>query len=310
MKLLRALVLPLVMCGLAQPAVAAVHGPAAFFRKLDRQLCADFRGLNCRRKHPNHVVPKTKIEKPPSPPAPIAPPPIPKPTLKPEALQQTEVPAQLPPAPPVQIEPAPPVRVEPAPPIVVAAPPTSDPTCIAALKAKGVDVASVAQPPGEPSCVVIDPVQLKSILVNGAVLQLPDHPILNCVFANHFVDWMQDLGGPTAAATEGSILTQFYTGPGYQCRGRNGDASAKISEHGYGNAVDVERMKFSDGKTFLVHDAPDTTSPAYETLKAIRASACTRFTTVLGPGSNDAHREHFHFDSGVHGKSGTYKICE
>ena len=182
--------------------------------------------------------------------------------------------------------------------------------CVDELKVKHVDFDLVAQPSGLPACVVVQPVQLKSVLINGTNLQLPDHPILNCAFALNFVSWLQDLGGPAALEKEGTVLTHFYTGPGFECRGRNGDASAKISEHGFGNAVDVERLQFADGLKVLVHDAPDTTAPGYDVLKAIRASACTRFTTVLGPGSNAAHREHFHFDSGVHGKSGTYRICE
>ncbi len=188
--------------------------------------------------------------------------------------------------------------------------PSGNATCSDLLKAKHVDFESVGQPPGLPACVVLQPVQLKSVLLNGAILQLPDHPILNCEFALQFVSWLQDLGGPAAVENEGSALTHLYTGPGFVCRGRNGDISAKISEHGFGNAVDVERLQFGDGLKVLVHDAPDVTSPGYEVLNAIRASACTRFTTVLGPGSNAAHREHFHFDSGVHGKSGIYRICE
>jgi hypothetical protein len=186
----------------------------------------------------------------------------------------------------------------------------SDASCTAALKAKDVDFDVVAQPVAAPACDVQQPVQLKSIYVGGVAMQFPDQPILNCAFALQFVGWLRDVGGPAATQSEGFALTHFYTGPGFQCRGRNGDVTAKISEHGHGNAVDVERIKFSDGRVFAVHDALDPASPAFATLKAIRKSACARFTTVLGPGSNAAHREHFHFDSGFHGKSGTYTICE
>jgi hypothetical protein len=42
----------------------------------------------------------------------------------------------------------------------------------------------------------------------------------------------------------------------------------------------------------------------------LRTTACGYFTTVLGPGSNLAHATHYHFDLGVHGKSGNYRICE
>ena len=183
-------------------------------------------------------------------------------------------------------------------------------TCSADLEAKNVVFDLVSQPQGLPACIVAQPVQLKSALVNGERLLLPDRPTLNCGFALQFVSWLQDLGGPAALEKEGSALTHFYTGPGFVCRGRNGDISTKMSEHAFGNAIDVERLQFADGLIVPVRDASDKTAPGYEVLKAIRASACTRYTTVLGPGSNDAHREHFHFDSGTHGKSGTYRICE
>jgi hypothetical protein len=42
----------------------------------------------------------------------------------------------------------------------------------------------------------------------------------------------------------------------------------------------------------------------------LRTSACGYFTTVLGPGSNEAHKNHFHFDLALHGRSDNYRICE
>ena len=45
-------------------------------------------------------------------------------------------------------------------------------------------------------------------------------------------------------------------------------------------------------------------------MKTLRTTACGYFTTILGPGSNDAHKEHFHFDIGLHGASANYRICE
>ncbi len=244
--------------------------------------------------------------------------PIPVPTVKPEPpAKKLPIPAIVGPltrpapvSPSAKISPVPAVVVPVAPPAPVAIERPADPTCLATLKVKGVDFESVPQPPGLSACIVVQPVKLKSIQMDGFVLKLPDQPTFNCVFALRLASWLQESGGPLAAVKEGSSLTQLNTGPGYQCRGRNGDISAKISEHGFGNAVDIERMKFADGKVFLVHDALDATTEAYETLKALRASACTTFSTVLGPGANEAHREHFHFDLAFRGKSGTFKICE
>ena len=40
----------------------------------------------------------------------------------------------------------------------------------------------------------------------------------------------------------------------------------------------------------------------------IRASACTRFSTVLGPGSDGYHEEHIHLDLAE--RRNNYKLCE
>ncbi len=320
MKFLNAFFVGVLICGTSSLAMAATNGPAAFLRKMDRQFCANFNSQKCNHhKRRTKAAPKSKtiIEKPLASSPAVQPhvktETVPKPTPKPEISPPNKSAVVLPrPKPVIQVNPTPlpPVIISLKPSAPITIPQTSASNCLAALKAKNVEFASVPQPLGPPSCLVSQPVQLNAILVNGVKVQLPDKPILNCNFALSFATWMQELGGPAAIAKEGSGLTQFWTGPGYQCRGRNGDISAKISEHGFGNAIDVERLKFSDGLLVFVRDAPDATSPGYEVLKAIRASACQRFTTVLGPGSNEAHREHFHFDSGAHGKSGTYRICE
>ena len=320
MKLLLVLLFVFANCGLSKVALASSNDPAAFLRKIDRQLCANFKNVRCnphKRRASVALKTKRKIKKasllPILPPVPVITKLTPVPSLKLERLHQNNVPAVVPglkSEAPLTAVPSLTVVIPIGPSAPNSIPQPSVPACLAELKASGANFEPVAQPHGLPNCVVVQPVQLKSVLINGVVLQLPDHPTLNCAFAVKLVSWLQELGGPEAAAKEGTPLTAFYTGPGYQCRGRNGDVSGKMSEHGFGDAVDVERLKFADGKIFLVHDAPNPTSAAYETLKAIRASACTRFTTVLGPGSNSAHSEHFHFDLEAHGKTGTYRICE
>ena len=338
MKNISLFILLALMCGFSLPAQSAPHGPAAFLQKLDRQLCAKFRSLKCHRGK-RHVGPSNKSKSKASKPAdrtkaietPTFPAPIPQPVPKPQNLPALKTPAISPLVKPPLIVPfnktaavMPRVKDTVKPSVMLQTPviatdrlpsPTiasgsEDGNCLTALKLRGMAFDAVAQPAGSSNCIVRQPVQLKFMLIGRRVLQFPDHPILNCRFALHFTEWLQDFGEPVAIAKEGFALTQFFTGPGYVCRGRNGDISGKTSEHGFGNAIDIERLKFSDGRIFEVHDALNSTSPAYETLKAIRASACTRFTTVLGPGANTAHREHFHFDLGMHGKSSTYKICE
>lgn len=44
--------------------------------------------------------------------------------------------------------------------------------------------------------------------------------------------------------------------------------------------------------------------------RSIRDGACQKFTTVLGPGSEDgAHEDHLHLDLARHGRNGTRRVC-
>jgi len=46
------------------------------------------------------------------------------------------------------------------------------------------------------------------------------------------------------------------------------------------------------------------------TVDAIRIAACGWFTTVLGPGSDEAHTDHMHVDILQHGSSDRFRICQ
>jgi hypothetical protein len=163
---------------------------------------------------------------------------------------------------------------------------------------------------GTGECTVLDPVQLRGVETTLGRVELPGHPTLNCAFARQFAVWLSDIAVPATAALGEARLSSLSTGPGYQCRGRNGDSSAKISEHAFGNAIDIDGMTLTNDKRIEIPDVLDKQAPDRRMLMALRTSACGYFTTVLGPGSNAAHASHFHFDLGTHGKSGNYRICE
>ena len=193
----------------------------------------------------------------------------------------------------------PPLPSAPAPTII--APPQDGPVadCLADLSNSGVEFVSVPAPAGAGNCHVDLPVRLHGVLTASGNVALPDKPILNCRFARELALWLSE-----------AKLAKVWTGPGYECRGRNGDASAKLSEHAYGNAVDITTIATLDGRTIQIADAINPASPAFGVLRGLRTSACGHFSTVLGPGANAAHAAHFHFDMAVRGKSGTYRICQ
>jgi hypothetical protein len=159
-------------------------------------------------------------------------------------------------------------------------------------------------------CKVANPVQITAIASPAGRIDFPGEPVLNCIFAKRLASWVSDIAGPVVKAEAGEALVAISTGPGYQCRGRNGDGTAKISEHAFGNAVDIVSFTLASRESMPVANVARTGNVESRWLTALRISACGYFTTVLGPGANAAHAEHYHFDLGLHGKSGNYRICE
>jgi Extensin-like protein C-terminus len=78
----------------------------------------------------------------------------------------------------------------------------------------------------------------------------------------------------------------------FECRGQNRIVGAKLSEHGRANALDISAIRLKSGQ--LVRPADPAVSKDFRI--AMRASACARFTTVLGPGADGYHEDDIHID--------------
>jgi hypothetical protein len=90
----------------------------------------------------------------------------------------------------------------------------------------------------------------------------------------------------------------------YDCRGRNNIRAAQLSEHGRADALDVRDFKVADGRALTLTYV----NVAKDWRAAIRTSACARFSTVLGPGSDGFHEEHIHLDLAE--RRNGYKVCQ
>ena len=82
------------------------------------------------------------------------------------------------------------------------------------------------------------------------------------------------------------------------------------SEHAKGDAIDIGSFVLADGRRIPVKQQNSDIRLSTDLVHALRMTACGYFTTVLGPGSDTAHEEHLHFDSGMHGATPNYRICE
>ncbi len=148
-----------------------------------------------------------------------------------------------------------------------------------------------------------DMVELDSVLLDkGKRIDIKPAPLLRCEMAEQFALWVRD-DVVTRVAKAGLTLTSVETYDDYSCRGRNRIAGARTSEHGKGNAVDVRSLTFADKKVSMLTDkifAKDIRTDLHD-------SACARFTTVLGPGSDGYHEEHIHVDLAE--RHNGYRIC-
>ena len=108
----------------------------------------------------------------------------------------------------------------------------------------------------------------------------------------------------SAVATLGSPLRGIENFDSFECRGRNRIAGAKISEHGRANALDVRSFKLANGRAVELTDV----GIAKSLRENLRQSACARFSTVLGNGSDCYHESHVHLDL-IERRNG-YKMCQ
>jgi hypothetical protein len=209
-----------------------------------------------------------------------------------------------PPAPRLQAPPAPKADAPPA-------APEAD-LCLTGLKAAGFEI-EPAEPPqvANELCRIEIPVRLKAVPVPTkpeAAVRLADQPILACRFAGPFGRWIGDLVAPLVAGIKGAELKAVRTGPGFECRNRNRAAAGKLSAHAEGLAIDIAGFELANGTTLRIKPQGDTAPDP--PLAALRTAACGWFTTILGPGSDEAHHDHLHVDIERHGSSDRYRICQ
>ncbi|MEJ0051503.1 MAG: extensin family protein [Methylovirgula sp.] len=234
----------------------------------------------------------------------------PVPPLRPSDLVEQDGPP-LPPARPGDLRPANPVPVLPMPPVapapVAAAPapfvPAPDPTCPAVLQSKEIVVAAATAVSGPNGCGIATPVTLSAVILkDGTKVPFEPPSLIRCDLAETLGTWFREDVAPALKPAGG--LAKILGSNGYECRNRDHLVRAKLSEHAKGNALDLRGFVLRNGQTILIEkDAPQ---PVF--LTQIRATACTRFRTVLGPGGDVFHETHLHVD--LEQRHHDFRICE
>ncbi|MGY9047296.1 hypothetical protein P775_07585 [Puniceibacterium antarcticum] len=148
-------------------------------------------------------------------------------------------------------------------------------------------------------CGIDDAVRLRS--VNG--IKLSQSAMIDCTTAKTLKRWI-DTSLTPAIGVRGGGVTQINVAAHYVCRSRNNQPGAKISEHAKGHAIDISGFQMRDGTNITVLDDWDTIRDGL-LLRKLHKAACGPFGTVLGPGSDGFHKDHFHFDTARY-RSGSY----
>ncbi len=152
-------------------------------------------------------------------------------------------------------------------------------------------------------CGAAGQIQVSAIkLPNGKEVALRPSALIRCETADVIADWVREDLAPAAESYGG--LVRIEVAASYHCRPRNNVRGALMSEHGRANALDVRAIVMGNGRRFGV-DLPET---PITLLSEMRRSACARFTTVLGPGSDGYHENHFHVDLAQ--RRGGYRLCQ
>lgn len=128
--------------------------------------------------------------------------------------------------------------------------------------------------------------------------------VLTCGTVAALQNWV-DGGLRKAVGRMGGGVAGLRVAAHYSCRTRNNQPGAPISEHGKAKAIDISEVRLVNGDTLNVLRDYGKGKKGRVLAKARRA-ACGPFGTVLGPGSDGFHRDHFHFDSA---RWGTGPVC-
>ncbi|MDQ1186297.1 extensin-like domain-containing protein [Agrobacterium larrymoorei] len=183
--------------------------------------------------------------------------------------------------------------------------PPSEVACRTELRRLGVAFRDVARIADGPTCGIDYPIELSGLDSGVAIRPAVK---LNCQVTLAFAKWVKFELVPSSRFRYFSGVGRITPMGGYSCRKMNSRASNPWSEHARGNAIDIGTITLKNGKEIDVRTKSFFAFREKGLLKAVRSDSCKYFSTVLGPGSDPNHWNHFHFDLRTR-KSG-YRHCD
>jgi len=151
------------------------------------------------------------------------------------------------------------------------------------------------RPGAPPALPRLGPAQGNPVAGFGPVSMKPA-ATLACPIVSALDSWLAASVQPAALRWFGTRVVEIKQISAYSCRGMNGSSRAHISEHAFGNALDIAAFTLADGRQVTVKNGWKGMPEEQGFLRDIQAAACQQFNTVLAPGSNVYHYDHIHVD--------------
>ncbi|MGX1169681.1 hypothetical protein AB7M16_005947 [Bradyrhizobium sp. USDA 372] len=155
--------------------------------------------------------------------------------------------------------------------------------------------APYSQAPAQQPLPRLGPAQGNPVASVGPVAIKPT-ATLACPIVSELDRWLADTVQPSAMRWFGVRVAEIKQISAYSCRGMNGNPHAHISEHAYGNALDISAFVLADGRRVTIKDGWRGMPEEQGFLRDVQSGACAHFSTVLAPGSNVYHYDHIHVD--------------
>ncbi|MFL9826265.1 extensin family protein, partial [Rhodoplanes sp. SY1] len=159
---------------------------------------------------------------------------------------------------------------------------------------------------GEP--VPTGPSRVEPLTTASVAAAVTPAATLACPMVSQLDRWVVEGVQPAAQRWFRQPVVEIKQISAYSCRGMNGNPRARISEHAFGNALDIASFKLADGHVITIKGGWRGTPEEQGFLRDVQVSACQLFSTVLAPGSNVFHYDHIHVD--LMRRSSGRQICQ
>jgi hypothetical protein len=172
---------------------------------------------------------------------------------------------------------------------------------------------SAAASPGPPMSLAPPPVPSLAppppmVTASAGPVEVRPPATLACPMVSALDKWIGEAVQPAALKWFRQPVVEIKQISAYSCRGMNGNPNAHISEHAFGNALDVAEFDLADGHKVSVQHGWHGTPEEQGFLHDVQSAACQEFATVLAPGANVYHYNHIHVD--LMRRTSRRSICE